>query len=136
MPRIVRLDDGLFHENKSYHSEPSQDNPTLVAVGDDSERLVPHSLLQFAKYWQSSGGGLGYFGSAELFTTPNLDVLKTIEKATGTIISINKDLKNIKVVGWNIGDVDDAIGKLTRSEFALVRIDSSALYPAPTNTRP
>lgn len=105
-----------------------QGSAELVDVSSDSGIVVPHPLSQFAKYWQSSKGDLGFFGSAELFTTPNFDVLKAIEKATGTIISINKDLKNIKVAGWNVGDVDDAIGKLGRVEFTLVRANSSAPY--------
>lgn len=92
-----------------------------MSVGSDSdEGIIHHSLTQVTKYWESSKGGLGCFSHLDSFTPANRGVLKAIGNVTGTIITVNKVLKNIKISGRSIEDVDDARAKLSRSEIALV----------------
>lgn len=89
----------------------------LVAVDSDSDQhVICHSLTQATKHWVSCDGGLGCFSSA------NREILLAIASVTGTNITINGDLRSIKVSGRNTGDVDDALAKLSRIEAPLVSV--------------
>lgn len=94
-----------------------QDAQELVAVDNDSDQhVIRHSLTQATKHWESCDGGLGCFSRA------NRQILQAIASVTGTNITINEDLRRIKVSGRNTGDVDDALAKLSRIEAPLVSL--------------
>lgn len=119
MPRIRQLDiPSVFNneaEQDETHVEKEDHGKRLLPLIDDSDdELIPTSLNRVTKVWVSSKSGLGCFacGFHEL--------LIDIAAATGTDISVIDDINGIQISGRNLGDVDDALGKLTRIEQPLV----------------
>ncbi|KAL2831767.1 hypothetical protein BDW59DRAFT_157726 [Aspergillus cavernicola] len=89
------------------------ENGGLLALDDDAE-VVPHPMMQVTKFWLSSDGGVGCFGSSKY-----QEMLSEISKGTGTNIAVIDDLKGLQVSGRCETDVDDALTKLTRIEKPL-----------------
>lgn len=119
MPRIRQLDIPSVFDNGAEQDgadvETEGHGQRLLTLVDDSDELVPVSLSRVTKVWTSlNGGGLGCFayGFHEVFVD--------IAAMTGTEISLIDDINGIQVSGRNQGDVDDALGKLTRIEQPLV----------------
>lgn len=94
--------------------EKIQEGDLLALDGDSEEEVVPNVIGGVTKSWLSPKGGLG------CFSTGFQDVLAEVAALTGTRISVVNDRQGIQVTGKNSADVDDAVGKLTRIENALV----------------
>ena len=95
----------------------------LISLDTDPEQdFVRSSLAQVCKSWTAQQGGLDCFGKIGPTTTvaANVNVLDAIAEATGTVISVDTVMKRVRVSGRNDEDVDDALGKMTRSAVFLV----------------
>lgn len=117
MPRIRQLDvPSMFDDEDDQtkvESEKDRKEDLLTLVDDSNDELIPVSLNRATKHWISENGGLGCLADFQ-------EVLGDIAAMTGTEISaIDNDL-GIKVTGQQQGDIEDALGKLTRIEKPLV----------------
>lgn len=117
MPRVRQLEvPSAFDDEVDFIPESTeQTNEALLALGDDSEEeLVPNPMSDVTKSWLSQEGGLG------CFAVGFQDILTEIARLTGTRISVIDDRRGIQVTGKAAGDVEDAMGKMTRIERPLV----------------
>lgn len=124
MPRIRQLDIPMFNNEDGQvevESERDRKEDLLTLVDDSNDELIPFSLNRAKKGWLSSTGGLGCFANFQ-------EVLVDIAVMTGTEISIIDDIHGIQVSGQNQGDVDEALGKLTRIEKPLVSSCSMEMH--------
>ncbi|KAL4786645.1 hypothetical protein BJX76DRAFT_355002 [Aspergillus varians] len=113
LPSVVR-DDSSVMDNAE-----SGENGGLLALDDDSAKIIPHRLTQVTKFWLSSAGGIGCFAANKYY-----EMLNEVAKNTGTEIIAMDDLKGLRISGENESDVDDALWKLSRIEKPLSRLQN------------
>ena len=96
-------------------SSKREHHDTLVALDSDSgDETIFVAKDKVIKYWLSPRGGLGCFATSFQKT------LKEIGTLTGTEITIESQVKGIRVFGRNSGDVNDALNKLRQIEKPFV----------------